>query len=316
MNTKTDVHVGIDISKATLDIAIHPTGGFVSLPNDRKGIATVLKKLREVQPDLVVVEATGGYERAVAHAMKVAGLPVAVVNPRQVRDFARATGILAKTDRLDAHVISRFAAAVRPEPRRMSDVSEQDLKAQQKRRQQLVEMLTAERNRLGTASPGVVKQIKRHIRWLEKEIETAEKELRLQISSSDAWRAKDGLLRTVPGIGAVVAGTLLADLPELGSLDRRQIAALVGVAPLNRDSGTFKGRRIVWGGRAGVRAALYMASLVASRRNPIIKAFYQRLCAAGKPKKVALVACMRKLLTILNSMLRHQTPWHHTNAYQ
>ncbi|MGH8523158.1 MAG: IS110 family transposase [Gammaproteobacteria bacterium] len=311
MNAGAGIGVGIDVSKASLDVGIHPTDGFASFGNDRKGIASLVRRLRQLDPDLVLAEASGGYERAVVEAVAAAGLPMAVVNPRQVRDFARATGTLAKTDRIDARILSRFAIAIRPELRKISDASEQGLKSQQKRREQLVEMLTAERNRLRTASPAVAKQIKRHVSWLEKELEKVEQELHKQVSSSPVWRAKDSLLQTVPGVGGVVAGTLLAGLPELGMLDRRQIAALVGVAPLNRDSGTYRGRRTIWGGRASVRATLYMAALVAARCNPVIKAFYERLCAAGKPKKVALVACMRKLLTILNSMLRHETQWNH-----
>ncbi len=309
MNSGAELHVGIDVSKASLDVSVHPSGEAWSSPNSHKGIALLKGRLRQLKPKLVVLEASGGYERAAVVTMSAAGLPVVVVNPRQVRDFARATGTLAKTDRIDARVLSRFASSIRPELRRMSDASEQELSALQARRRQLVEMLTAEKNRLRTASPRVAKEIRKHIGWLQRRLEVMEKELGDQVRCNPVWRAKEDILRSVPGVGPTVAGTLLSDLPELGTLNRRQIAALVGVAPLNWDSGSFRGRRSIWGGRAHVRAVLFMSALVAARCNPLIKAFYERLRAAGKPKKVALIACMRKLLTVLNSMLRHEQSW-------
>lgn len=315
MESSAEVHVGIDISKASLDVGVHQTGAFCSLRNSPAGIRSVVVRLRRLQPQLVLLEASGGYERRLLDALAAAGLPAALVNPRQLRDFARATGILAKTDKIDAFVLARFAATVRPELRRLSDARERDLSALQARRRQLVEMLTAEKNRLEKASPKVTREIRGHIRDLKRRVEALDQELQGLVRSNPDWRVKEQLLRSVPGIGPVLASTILADLPELGALNRRQIAALVGVAPLNRDSGVLRGKRSVWGGRAPVRAALFMNALVASRFNPVIKAFYQRLCAMGKPKKVALVACMRKLLTILNSMLRNRTSWNPAYAY-
>jgi len=303
----SEVHAGIDVSKAFLDVACGSECWRVS--NNPSGIRVLVRRLQGVNPARIVLEPTGRLERPVVEALDSAALPVAVVNPRQVRDFARATGKLAKTDRIDARVLAHFAAAVRPPIRAIADASSRELAALEARRRQVVEMVTAEKNRLGTARGPVARQIREHLRWLERQLEELDKELKEFLRSSPVLRSKDDLLRTAPGVGPVLAANLIANLPELGTLDRRQIAALVGVAPLNRDSGTWRGKRRVWGGRAPVRAALYMAALVASRFNPSIKAFYQRLCAAGKPKKVALTACMRKLLTILNSMLQHQRPW-------
>jgi transposase len=258
---------------------------------------------------LIVLEATGGVERLVARALSSAELPVVVVNPRQVRDFAKATGQLAKTDSIDAGVLARFGEAVRPALRPFPDEVTLELRALIARRRQITEMIVAERNRLSGASKSVRKRIAAHIRWLEAELVRADKDLDQSIRQSPIWRENEDLLRSVPSIGPVVSRTLLAELPELGRLNRKQIAALVGIAPLNRDSGTLRGRRAIWGGRASVRAALYMAALVASRRNAAIRAFYKRLRHAGKAPKVALVACMRKLLTILNSMIKHKTRW-------
>jgi transposase len=255
------------------------------------------------------LEATGGLQLPVVAALASAGLPLAMVNPRQVRDFARATGKLAKTDQLDAQVLAHFAEAVRPTPYPLPDAQTQELTALLTRRHQVVEMLTAEKNRLRTTRESVRQRVQDHIRWLEQELADLDDDLERTLRESPLWREKDNLLRSVPGIGQVVSITLLADLPELGTLSRHQIAALVGVAPLNRDSGRFRGKRTVWGGRARVRAALYMAALTATRYNPIIKAFYHRLCGAGKARKVALTACMRKLLIILNSMVKHQQTW-------
>jgi transposase len=293
-------YVGIDVAKDRLDIAVRPTGDIWSVTNDAPGITDTVQRLARLHPKLVVLEATGGLQMPAAAALAAAGLPLAMVNPRQVRDFARATGRLAKTDRLDAQVLAHFAQAVGPAPHPLPDAQAQELTALLTRRHQVIEMLTAEKNRL---------RVQEHIRWLEQELGGLDGDLDRTIRESPLWREKDNLLRSVPGIGPVVSITLLAELPELGTLSRHQIAALVGVAPLNRDSGHFRGKRMVWGGRARVRAALYMAALVATRYNPTIKAFYQRLCGAGKAKKVALTACMRKLLIILNSMVKHQKPW-------
>lgn len=244
-----------------------------------------------------------------AGALAEAALPVVVVNPRQGRDFAKATGRLAKTDALDARILAHFAEVVRPAPRPLPDATSQELSALLARRRQLIEMLTAENTRLPRAARPVRQGILSHVKWLERQLGKTDEDLARMIRESPLWREKDDLLTSAPGVGPVMSATLLANLPELGSLDRKQIAALVGVAPLNRDSGTLRGTRTIWGGRAQVRATLYMAALVATRRNPVIHAFSQRLLAAGKAKKVALTACMRKLLTMLNAMLTHRTPW-------
>jgi len=306
------VFVGIDVSKARLDVAIRPTGEKDSVANDKVGIKALVKRLAEIQPTLIVMEATGSMERQLSAALGGAGLPVVVVNPRQVRDFAKATGQLAKTDTTDALVLARFAEAVRPAVRPLPDEVTLELRALTSRRRQITEMIVAERNRIANASQAVRKRIDAHIRWLEAELERADKDLDQSIRQSPIWRENEDLLRSVPSIGPVVSRTLLAELSELGKLNRKQIAALVGIAPLNRDSGTFRGRRAIWGGRATVRAALYMAALVASRRNCVIRAFYKRLRDGGKPSKVALVACMRKLLTILNAMIKHKSRWSET----
>jgi transposase len=296
--------VGIDVTKAHLDLAVRPTGETWRLSHDDQGIAQLLTTLQELPPALVVVEATVGLELPL-----VAALPVAVVNPRQVRDFAKATGRLAQTDRLDAQVLAHFAEAVRPQPRPLPDTQTQQLAALLSRRQQLVQMLTAEKNRLGSALPPVGPRLQAHIQWLEQELADLDRGLGQALRESPLWRAKDDLLQGVPGLGPVVSLTLLADLPELGALSAQEISALVGVAPLNWDSGNLRGKRGIWGGRARVRAALYMGTLVATRCNPSIKAFYHRLRSTGKAKKVALVACMHQLLCILNAMLKHNTPW-------
>lgn len=306
--TRVQVFVGIDVSKAQLDVALRPEGRFAA-PNTEVGIAQVLTRLQAVSPTLVVLEATGGLEIPLTGALAAAGMPVVVVNPRQVRDFAKATGKLAKTDALDAQTLAHFAEVMRPEPRPLPDEQTQTLAALLTRRRQLVEMLTAEKNRLASARTPVRKSLRTHITWLERELSHTDSDLAYAIRKSPVWREKEELLQSTPGVGPVVTTTLLANLPELGTLTAKQIAALVGVAPFNRDSGTLRGTRTVWGGRAQVRAVLYMGTLVATRFNPVIRAFYQRLCAAGKPKKVALTACMRKLLIILNAMLKHRTPW-------
>ncbi len=258
---------------------------------------------------LVVLEATGGLEQPAAVALATSGVAVAIVNPRQVRDFAKATGRLAKTDRIDAAVLAHFAEAVRPEPRPLADEDARELSAIVLRRRQILAMITAEGNRARTAPKPVRRRIDAHLRWLRKELERVNEELGRTLRESPVWREKDDFLRSVPGVGPMLSATLLAELPELGHLDRRRLAALVGVAPLNRDSGTLRGVRTVWGGRSGVRTTLYMATLSATRCNPAIREFYRRLVAAGKPKKVALTACMRKLLTILAAVLRNRTPW-------
>jgi len=303
------VFVGIDVSKARLDVYVRPLGSRESLANDEVGIRALVKGLREQQPALIVLEATGGVERQVVRALASEELAVVVVNPRQVRDFAKATGQLAKTDSIDAEVLARFGEAVRPVLRPLPDVGSEELRALITRRRQITEMIVAEKNRASGASKSVRKRIDAHIRWLEAELDRADKDLDQSIRQSPIWVEKEDLLQSVPGIGPVVSRTLLAELPELGRLNRKQIAALVGVAPLNWDSGTLRGRRAIWGGRAAVRAALYMAALVASRRNSVIRDFYRRLRNAGKVPKVALVACMRKLLTILNAMIKHKTYW-------
>jgi transposase len=306
----TAIFVGIDIAKADFVVACRPDGTSWTATNDPEGVAATGARLRTLAPSLIVVEATGGYERALVAALATAGLPVVVANPRQVRDFAKATGQLAKTDRLDADILALFAERVRPTPRPLPEPVRQQLDALLRRRRQLLDMLTAERNRLEHTAAPIRRSVGDHSRWLERRIADVDRDLDHTIERSPVWRAKEHLLRSVPGVGPVVSRTLLADVPELGHLNRKEIAALVGVAPLARDSGTVRGKRTVWGGRAPVRAALYMAALVATRRNPVLRLFYRRLVEVGKPKKVALVACMRKLLTILNAMLRTNTRWH------
>ena len=305
--------IGIDVAKAELVVGVRPAGsGWVEC-NAAAGVQRVVERIRGLAPTLIVLEATGGYELLCVAALAAADLPVVVVNPRQVRDFARATGQLAKTDRIDAEILARFAEVVRPPQRTLPTVEAQELDALLTRRRQLLEMLGAERNRLGqvfgSGKKPVKKSLSAHIAFLERQLARADAELDAAIRQSAVWCAQDDLLRSVPGVGPILSRTLLADLPELGRLSRREIAKLAGIAPLSRDSGTMRGRRFVQGGRAPVRAVLYMAALVATRRNPVIKVFYQRLVAAGKPKKLALVACMRKLLTVLNVMVRTATPW-------
>jgi transposase len=303
------VFVGIDVAKAHLDIALRPTAEGWRVANDDAGIGPLVARMQALQPALIVLEATGGLEVPVTAALTAAGLPVVVVNPRQARDFAKATGRLAKTDALDAHGLAHFAEAVRPAPRPLPDAQTQALSAHLARRRQLLDMLTAEKNRLGSAPPMIQADIQAHITWLERRLADVNDDLGKAIRASSVWRERDDLLQSTPGVGPVLSYTLVADLPELGSLSRQQIAALVGVAPLNRDSGSLRGKRTVWGGRAHVRAVLYMSTLVAVRYNPVLQTFPARLRCAGKAPKVALTACMRKLLTILNAMLKHRTPW-------
>jgi transposase len=307
--------VGIDVAKAELVVGVRPSGERWTEANDEAGVRALAQRLTALGPELVVLEATGGYELLAAAGLAAAGLPVAVVNPRQVRDFARATGQLAKTDRIDAGVLALFGERVRPAVRPLPNAEAQALEALLTRRRQLLEMLHAERNRLGQVfgrgQRPVAKSLKAHIAYLERELRTTDTDLGAMVRASPGWRETDDLLRSVPGMGRVLALTLRAELPELGRLSRREIAKLVGVAPLCRDSGTLRGRRFIHGGRASVRGVLYMGALVASRRNPVIAAFYQRLLAVGKPKQLALVACMRKLLTMLNAMVRSGSPWRH-----
>ena len=305
----SEYFVGVDVSKASLDVAIMPDGDVWQVGNDEVGIRQLVRRLGQLGTGCVVLEATGGYERAAARALFKAGLPVAIVNPRHPRAYARATGRLAKTDRIDAQVLSRFGEIVRPRLVTSDDAAREELSGLEARRLQLVEMVTAEENRLETAQPGVARGIRQHLGWLRKEVKRLDKEIEQRMHSRPEWSMTAEILRSVPGVGPVLSAAIIAGLPELGRADRHQIAALVGVAPLNRDSGTFRGRRCVWGGRAPLRSVLYMATLAATRHNPVIGGLYRRLCAAGKPKKVALVACMRKLLTILNAMVRDKTTW-------
>ena len=304
------VYVGIDVAKTWLDVATLPP---VLTPqryaNEAAGIQSLVRALEGLPPALIVLEATGGYETAITSALALAGLPVAVVNPRQVRDFAKALGQLAKTDALDAGILALFADRLRPTPRALPDDAQTELLALVTRRQQLLDMLVAERNRLAVARPSTKRSLDEHIRWLQARIRDTEQLLQAALKRSPVWRAQEQLLRSVPGIGPQTASRLLVSLPELGRLSGRAIAKLVGVAPLNVDSGQHRGHRQIWGGRAPVRTALYMATLVAVRHNTTLRRYYQHLRALGKPPKLALIAAMRKLLVILNAMIKHQQPW-------
>jgi transposase len=301
--------VGIDVAKDHLDVHVRPDRTAFRTPTDPAAVAALVERLRAVAPDRIVLEATGGYEAPVVAALAAAGLPVVVVNPRQARRFAEATGHLAKTDRLDAAVLAHFADAIRPDVRPLPDADTQALAALVARRRQLLDMRTAERNRLGMAPARLARGIRDHVTWLDRQIGRLDDELTAAIQASPVWRAKDDLLRDVPGVGPVVSRTLLSELPELGTLSRKRIAALAGVAPVARDSGRKSGTRSIAGGRAAVRSGLYMAILSAVRYNPVLRAFYTRLRAAGKAVKVAQVAAMRKLLTILNAMVRDNRRW-------
>ncbi len=309
METQTKPLIGIDVSKAQLDVYIHPSAMRYCFKQTEEALMMLGEKVRDLSPALVVLEASGGFECAVAAVLTTLNIPVVVVNPRQVRDFARATGTLAKTDLIDAQILARFGEAVKPDVRPLPDDCTQKLSSMVRRRRQIVEMLTMEKNRLPQASMMVASSINEHIAWLTQCLNALDKDLRSLIRESPVWREKEELLRSVPGVGPVLTTTLIAHLPELGRLNRKQIAALVGVAPLNRDSGTLKGRRTVWGGRGYLRTILYMGTIAAIRCNPPIKLFYERLRQAGKPPKVAITACMRKLLTILNAMFKHNVPW-------
>jgi transposase len=302
--------VGIDVCKRRLDVNLRPQSIDIGFTNDPSGIESLIQKLQLYEIGLIVLESTGGLERNAVAELRRAGFAVVVVNPKRVRDFAKATGRLAKTDRIDAQVLAHFADAIRPQVREMASEDAQVLQDLVSRRQQLVEMLSSERNRLSSVRrPKGREDIEAHIEWLSERIKGLDKQIRTQLNASEQWQAQVELIQTVPGVGKVTSSTLIALLPELGKLTRQEIASLVGVAPINFDSGQTKGKRRIAGGRASVRAALYMATLVATRHNPLIRVFYDRLVQAGKCKKVALVACMRKLLVILNAMLKSLKPW-------
>lgn len=307
---KRKTYIGIDVSKQLLEVAVHESDFHYRCPNKASAFGALLAELIVLRPARIVLEASGGLEKPLQAALQAAGLPVVVLNPRQVRAFAKAIGQLAKTDRLDAGVLAHFAAAIKPPLRPFKSQDEQELQALMGRRGQLVDMLVAEKNRRKTATNEVVREaIKEHIDWLEERIAELDEQLQARLVSTTDWRNKDAILQSVPGIGPVVSFSLLADLPELGTLNRQRISKLVGVAPLNDDSGQHRGVRHIFGGRARVRCMLYMATLTAVRFNPVLKQFFQRLVAKGKPFKVALTACMRKLLSIVNLMVRNQTPW-------
>ena len=310
----TSQFVGIDISKQRLDVGVYPDGQHWEEANDEAGMIRITKQLSQLKPQLIVVEATGGLQQPLVASLAAASLPVVVVNPRQVRDFAKALGQLAKTDRIDAWVLARFAEAVRPELRQLRDEQAQHLSALLARRRQLMEMLIAEKNRLHSALKPLRKPIKTHITWLQHQLKDIDTDLDEAIRASKHWRTQEDIIRSVPGAGQGLARTLIIDLPELGQLNRRQISALVGLAPYSKDSGRVCGKRAIWGGRAAVRSALYMAALTATRCNPVIRDFYQRLRHQGKPFKVAITACMRKLLVTLNTMVKNQTPWQYVDA--
>lgn len=303
------VYAGVDVSKTHLDVATTASSQSWRVANEPGGVEELVEQLRAIEPALVVLEATGGFEVAAAAALAAADLAVVIANPRQVRDFAKSTGQLAKTDAIDAHILALFAERVRPPVRPLPDEQARALDAVVGRRRQIIDMIIAEKNRLGFALPAVQKGIKKHIRWLERQLAEVDSELDRLLRSSPVWKAKSDLLRDVPGVGPNLARTLIAELPELGSLSHKQIASLVGVAPIARDSGVFRGKRMVWGGRAPVRCALYLSIWSASKWNPVIRVFYRRLRDRGKPPKVAQVACMRKLLTILNAMVRDGRRW-------
>ena len=310
-----ETFVGIDVSKDRLDIALRPTEESWSVPSDEASIASLVDRLKAIKPTLIAVEATGGFEVPVSSALAAAALPVVVINPRQVRDFAKSTGRLAKTDAIDAQVLAQFGQAVRPPIRPLSDAQAKELQGLVVRRRQIVEMIVSEKNHFRAALPTLRPEIKKHIQWLQQRLIQMNDQLQALIREMPIWREKDDLLRSAPGVGPQLSVSLISGLPELGSLGRKQIAALVGVAPMNRDSGAFRGRRTVWGGRAHIRATLYMVTLTAIRKNPSIRDFYQRLRKAGKAPKVAITACMRKLLTILNAMMKHKTPYRENFAY-
>jgi transposase len=304
-----DCFIGLDVSKDTLEVAVRPTDERKTFANQEDGLSLMIGFIKPFSPRLIVLEATGGLEKAAVCACAVAGLPVVVVNPRQVRDFAKAKGILAKTDQIDAGVIAQFAEAIRPEIRPLKTEEAQKLDALLSRRRQISQMITAEKNRLQSAPVWTRKDIQKHIDWLQKDLDQFNQDLDRMVKESPIWRAKDELLQSVKGVGPVLSVTLISQLPELGNLKGKKIAALVGVAPLNRDSGKFRGRRTIWGGRAEVRSVLLMATRIAIRFNPVIRAFFEHLKKAGKIRKVAETACMRKLLMILNARMKNNTHW-------
>jgi len=308
MNEK-EIFIGIDVSKDNLEVFVKPLGQRPAFAQTEDGLLLMIDFVQSFSPRLVVLEATGGLERAAVGALGAKGLPVVVINPRQIRDFAKAKGILAKTDKLDAEVIAEFAEAIRPEIRPLKPQETQELEALVTRRRQVVQMIPAEKERLPTAVRAAKKDIEAHIQWLEKRRDKLNKDLERKIQNTPLWRAKDEILQSPKGVGPVLSHMLLAKMPELGTLNRKQAGKLVGVAPLNRDSGKFRGKRKVWGGRAEIRAVLYMATMSAIRSNPVIRVFYQRLIEAGKPHKVAVTACMRQLLTILHAMVKNNTSW-------
>jgi transposase len=307
--SSTEVFVGIDVSKDHLDIGVYPNGRTWQVTHDEAGSQQVLKELLRLKPQLIVLEASGGFETALAIELSEAGLPAVVVNPRQVRDFAKAHGILAKTDRIDAQVLARFAETIRPELRPLPDEAQRELEGLMVRRRQLVTMMTAEKNRLPRASKEVIRGIQQHLQWLKKQLARVDEEIGRRIQHNDVWKRDEKVLRSVPGVGPGVSRSLLAGLPELGKINHKKIAALVGVAPFNCDSGKFRGRRRIWGGRQHIRSILYMGTVSAIRWNPLIRSFFLRLVDAGKSKKVALTACMRKLLIILNAIMASKEPW-------
>lgn len=310
MVIKTEkIHVGIDVSKSILDVYILPCKKYMQFKNNAEGIKKLTLKMKSFSPTLILMEATGGYEKLVAKTLSTDGLPVAVTNPRQIRDFAKALGKLAKTDQIDAETIALFAEKIQPKANVTCNDNQQQLTERNARRRQLIEMITMEKNRLDKASKDLKPSIRRIIKALEKELETMNEALQVLIQNDEIYSRKNSLLKSIKGVGSVVAASIIADLPELGQADRKQISALAGLAPYNRDSGTLRGKRTIWGGRASVRCALFMATLSAIRYNAQIKSFYQRLCDAGKQKKVALVACMHKLLIMMNAMVKHDEPW-------
>lgn len=310
METRVEIFVGIDVSKAWLDVAVHEHQETTRFRNDEAGIGDLVQALKRLKPDLLVLEPTGGFEMLVVAELSQADLPVAVVNGKRIRDFAKATGRLAKTDKLDARVLAHFAAALRPEVRSLRTEEEEQLAALLLRRRQIVDMLTVEKNRLVTVRANLRADLEAHIQWLSNHLHELDQEIAQFVKGSPLWHQKDALLQSVPGVGPLTAATMLGMLPELGQLNRQQIAALVGVAPFNKDTGGKKGKRRIFGGRADVRSVLYMAALSAKKHNPLIRKFYERLIRHGKEKKVALTACMRKLLVILNAMVRTNQPWH------
>jgi len=301
--------VGIDIAKDSMEVMVHESSKGWNFMNDESGLHKLIAKMKRLSPSLIVLEATGGYENTVATGLQCKGFSVAVINPRQIRDFARSIGTLAKTDILDARVIAHFAAKIQPPPRILPTEEAKRLGAILMRRRQIITLLTAEKNRLLQANPAVRERVKNHVIWLKQELSDITTELKQTVQDDPEWKEKDKIIQSVPGVGPILSVTLLADFPELGTLNRKQIAALGGVAPFNRDSGKMRGKRTIWGGRGVVRTATYMAAFAAIRCNPLLTSFFNRLVAAGKPRKVALVACMRKLLCILNAMLKNRTRW-------